>query len=121
MFLLRIAMHATQNVIDAKIGDKHADEGEGHVEVESTRARGRNKAGVEGDSIDYHSDKRPRLLGVPLPVAAPRYVGPYSTDEDACGEQEEGRSVDQMCESGEAAGGCLALRGLSADDECAHR
>ena len=87
-----IAVHTSQQIVYAKIGDENAEEGEENVEVVNTRiAECRQWIAVQGHGIYHEGDESPRLLWVPLPVWTPADVSPDGTDEDAESETGDGR------------------------------
>ena len=58
--LSRIAVHASQKVVDAEIGDKDGKEGRYHVDVIKTwLAENAYRSFVEWYGIDHEGDERP--------------------------------------------------------------
>ena len=87
----RVAVHASEEVVDSEIGGEDAEEGEYHIEmIEMRIAELGHGLSMEGNSINHEGDESPRFLRVPRPVGAPRDVCPDGTKEDACGEKENG-------------------------------
>lgn len=90
-------MHATQEIVHAKVGHQNRKESQYHVEmVVAGGAQPGNALLVNGYGIDHEGDERPSLFGVPTPVCAPRHVGPDSTDKDAEAHAGEGRIEEEL-------------------------
>ena len=101
-FPLGIAVHSSSQVIHTTVGDDDSEEGYDHVDVIEARiSEDAERCFMKGDSVDHHRDKRPRLLGVPRPVIAPRHISPDSSKEDADSKQEDGRIEQELRKSSE--------------------
>lgn len=96
-------MHATEEIIDPKIGHKDGEEGKNHEKMIAgwSGQQPNCQRGVEGNGIDEHGDERPHLFGIPTPVGAPRHIGPHGSDEDAAGKHEYSGIEKQLAERGE--------------------
>ena len=94
--LSRVAVHSAEDEVHAKVGDQYAQECDDAVGVEEHRAAHcLYRAAVQRGAVYEHRYQCPYLLGVPAPVAPPRYICPHSTDEYSGCEQEHGRVEHQ--------------------------
>ena len=94
--MLRIAVHASEDVVHTKIGHEDGEECHYHVCVEPAGiVQPLEALLVEGGSVDEEGDECPHFLRIPRPVAAPRHIGPHGSEEDACA-QEEGGWIEQQ-------------------------
>src|SRR5674476_1328824 len=86
--LLRVAVQAAEEEV-AEEGEQHTGE---RCYEQPCRARSYPAAGhpgVQVGAVDEPGEQRGRLLGVPAPVAAPRYFRPDGAQDYGNGEQRE--------------------------------
>src|SRR5262245_36304240 len=77
----RIGVEAAKEVIPKESEDDRAKDG--HQEPCGARAvPAALRTGMEVDGSDEPGQERRRLLGIPAPVGAPRFVGPYGAENE---------------------------------------
>src|SRR5947208_16959315 len=92
---------STQSGVGVQTGDDDVD----HEKVEGHRAEGEQvdpgrlyatpagrRPGMQVARVDHPCDERPRLFGIPAPVAAPGCLGPDRAGNDAEGPDREAES-----------------------------
>ena len=82
-------MHATQKIINTKIGHQKTAKGQYRVNpVVAGRTEPGKALSVERQAVDNQRYECPTLLWIPTPICSPRNIRPNSSQKDSCGKQE---------------------------------